>query len=194
MAARKVTYKMDLSTGTLVQNIIDGREGKVFDALAFYGDAWGGMPEIGKRLALHGLKQKLADGHAAKDASPDVATDEIYQNLVDGNWSTRGEGGGERVSDFIAAYVYMRRNDHAYWQNSFGVGDDEAARISAFRSRVNDIEEGDDEKAKLSLRNAKKHPNVQARMVAIAEERLKARKAAMREANKGKEVGELGDI
>lgn len=57
--------------------------------------------EIKNQLLLHGMKQKLGDAFANPDKNPIEAADEVFAQLVEGNWSGKGDGlGGIAVEAF----------------------------------------------------------------------------------------------
>lgn len=80
--------------------------------------------EIRKRLELHGLKQKVSDKFNTAKGDSDAAiasADEIYDNLVDGEWSLAGSGEGPTPSLVIRAIARVRNKDlvmvKAIWKN-----------------------------------------------------------------------------
>lgn len=160
---RRATYTNDLENMTLTQTVLGGRT-RIFSVA----DA---PADMVKRLTLHGLRQKLGDGHAARETDVASATDRIWDSIVAGMWTTRGES-VERTTMFVTAYANVTKTD-----------------VDAVRARVNDIESGEDKEAQAKLDGMRKHPSIVAEMerlrIAAAQERMKAARAA------GKDAGEL---
>jgi len=61
-------------------------------------------PETVVQLALHGLSQKEGDSYAGNKDQAEVLAGNVWDNLTDGNWSVRGEG-GPRVTQLVRALV-----------------------------------------------------------------------------------------
>ena len=63
------------------------------------------------QLALHGLSQKVGDAAAGFSKAGDYsgafgAMQQVVDNLIAGQWSTRGQGGG--ISDLVQAIAELR--------------------------------------------------------------------------------------
>lgn len=164
--AKRASYKTNVENMTLTQTVVGGRT-KEFDFKT--------LPEpMRNLLAMHGLRQKLGDGHSAREKDVASATDRIWDSLTSGMWTTRGES-VERTTMFVTAYANVTKTD-----------------IDVVRARVNEIEAGDDEGQKAKLAAFRKHPSIVAEIarlqMAAAQERLKSARAA------GKEAGELGAL
>lgn len=130
-------------------------------------------------LAVNRLHNKLMDSYADADKFPDpwVPLTDTWQMLTEGNWSSRGGEGAERIGLFVEAYAAIKKLE-----------------ISVVRDLVNSIEASDDEARKEALKLARANPQVKAHMARIAEERAKARRQAATEAAKKADAPALGDL
>ena len=55
-------------------------------------------------LMLHGMKQKLADsGNVGTEEEREFAIMGVWENLLDGNWTVRGQGDGAILVQALAA-------------------------------------------------------------------------------------------
>ena len=114
----------------------------------------GDVPDtIRRRLALHGLAQKLADAHAGERdvASARAATRAVWEALAAGDWTKRPSDGG--TSLLVAAVARVK-------------GIDEAQAAAAIERLPAD-----------KRRALERHPAIRAAMAAIRAERLAARAA-----------------
>lgn len=132
---RRAMYKKDIEQMTLTQSVVGGRQSHVYAISAL-------NPEIRARLTLHGLNQKLGDGHASKEVDVAAATDRIWDGLIAGHWSTRGEG-AERTTMFITAYANVTKTD-----------------IDLVRSRVNALSDSDNPDDAKKLKAFREHPSI----------------------------------
>jgi len=118
--------------------------------------AIGDVPEhIAKRLAIHGLTQKLADAHAGIGdvAAARAATRAVWETLAAGDWSKRPAATGDSL--LAAAVARVKGTDIA-------AATDAVARLSADRRKA-----------------LARHPAIRAAMAAIRAERLAAAAADM---------------
>ena len=110
---------------------------------------------IQRRLAIHGLAQKLADAHAGADdvAAARAATMAVWDALREGAWTKRPDGTGAD-SLLVAAVARVKRCDTATAAAA-------VARLDADRRKA-----------------LARHPAIAAAMAAIRAERLAARAAS----------------
>lgn len=129
--------------------------------------------DIMDMLAIHGLRQKLADAHAGKIPEAVELSKDVWDGLVAGNWTSRGEG-GERAGLFVEAYAAIKQRP-----------------IDEIRNIVNAIEAGDDDDKKALLAKARANKDVVAKMRTLAAERAAARAEAANRAATGEEAVDL---
>lgn len=101
---------------------------------------------IVNQLALHGLSQKGGDAAAGFSKAGDYsgafgAMQQVVDNLVAGQWSTRGQGGG--ISDLVAAIAELRGVELEAAQAAIdGMDEDQLKRVTshpAIKAKVADI-------------------------------------------------------
>lgn len=91
--------------------------------------------EMVTQLALHGLSQKVGDASAGFSKAGDYsgafgAMQQVVDNLIAGQWSTRGQGGG--LSDLVQAICDLRGVDvEAAQQVVDGLDDEQLKRITS---------------------------------------------------------------
>ena len=145
MANRTKTVTTDVESGTVTLTWADGEKTQA---------KLGELPEhIVRRLALHGLKQKLVDAHAGvRDvADARAATVAVLETLRAGDWSKRPDAG---VGGLLVEAVARATGRTA----------------EAVRERLAAMDDA-------QRRALAKHPAVAAAMAAIRAERLAARAA-----------------
>ena len=162
---RTVKYSWNADDRVLTQSI-NGEDVQKFDVSLLNN-------EIMDALAIHGLRQKLADAHAGKIPDAEELSKDVWVGLVDGNWSSRGEG-GERAGLFVEAYAAIKMRP-----------------IDEIRQIVNAIEAGDDDDKKALLAKARANKDVVAKMRTLAAERAAARAEAANRAATGEEAVDL---
>lgn len=127
-------------------------------------------PEIQAALLAHGIGQKIGDAYAGVDAGQAyVAAKAVYDSLVEGKWSQRGEGSsGPRVSQLAEALAAV--SGHSL--------DECVAKIATM-----------DDDGKKALRG---HPQV---VQALAQIKLeKAQEAAKKAAEEAAAAGDAGAL
>ena len=90
-------------------------------------------------LAWHGLSQKVGDSAAGFSKAGDFsgafgAMQQVVDNLIAGQWSTRGQGGG--VSDLVAALCELRSIDSITAQAAVDQMDEEQLKKVASHPKV----------------------------------------------------------
>ena len=109
---KRLDYIIDNEKGEVTATVLESGT-KITAALSDFSD------EIVRKLALHGLKQKMGDSAAAKDAPAETNINNVVQNLKDGNFVAKGTGGGGKgPSDLYLALA-----------EAAGVSLDEASNI-----------------------------------------------------------------
>jgi len=143
------------------------------------------VPEAtARQLMLHGLSQKEGDSYAGskeiREAGGDVnqwAKDQatrVWQNILDGLWTVRGEGGA-RVTQLAQAVfdVYSKKQPEL--------------TLEAVAEKLADMNKED--KAKLG-----KAKSIAARLATIQAEKAKAKAEAAAKAAEGEEAEEAPDL
>lgn len=98
------------------------------------------MPtEIQNQLKVHGASQKIGDAAAGFSKALDYsgafgAMQQVVDNLVAGQWSTRGQGGG--LSDLIQALVELRGVDVETVQAAVDAMDEDQLKAIVSHPRV----------------------------------------------------------
>lgn len=68
------------------------------------------------QLALHGLNQKGRDSYAGDRDNAEAHVKRVWEGLIEGNWTVRGEGGGPRMTQLaraVAAFLNKDEDDVA---------------------------------------------------------------------------------
>lgn len=125
---------------------------------------------IREQLALHGLSQKVGDAAAGFSKAGDYsgafgAMQQVVDNLLAGQWSTRGQGGG--VADLVQAIADLR-----------------GVELDAAQAAVDAMDEE-------QLKKVASHPKVKAKIADIKAARLA--KAAESAADLDELLGDLGE-
>ncbi len=140
--------------------------------------------QIRNLLMLDRLRNKAMDAYSDPDADVIEAVRGVDEQLLAGNWSQRGTGeSAERTTLFVEAYA-------RFTYDMPKQGKEQGLSIEEWtanrRSKVNEIEAGDDEALKAMLKNARSHAGVKKLMAEItlekARERAKSANAAAKAA------------
>lgn len=101
---------------------------------------------VQEQLMMHGLSQKVGDSAAGFSKATDYsgafgAMQQVVDNLLAGQWSTRGQGGG--ISDLVQAIAELRNVDLEQAQAAVDAMDEEqlkkVAAHPAVKAKVADI-------------------------------------------------------
>lgn len=118
---------------------VSGKEGTVQfvlgNGLRVEADLVSLSPNMITQLALHGLSQKVGDASAGFSKAGDYsgafgAMQQVVDNLIAGQWSTRGQGGG--TSDLVQAICELRGVDVEQAQQVVdGLDEEQLKRITS---------------------------------------------------------------
>lgn len=98
--AKKVIERDSSNTeaGVVSFTVIDSGQKLECDARVVFGNVYDKFTDVGKRLVLHAINAKVGDAAAAPDSDRFEAMKSTWDNLVNGTWAVRGEGGAGRVT------------------------------------------------------------------------------------------------
>lgn len=156
---RRCAMAMDFPNETVTfrqPTAADGKPG----AVVFVAECKKLPAEIRQILMVDRCRNKLMDSYSDPASDPAAEMGKVWDGLLAGNWSVRGEA-AERTSLFVEAYAFMAKRD-----------------VADIRAVVNALELADDAESKAKLKAARSHPQIVARMAEITRERAVARAAA----------------
>src|SRR5690242_10932346 len=121
MAKRNFRAKVavDVENGTLAY---DFGEGKPFTAdIKKIEPKYAELSPNGKRLALHGLRQKTGDSYAAPASEAYHEVRSLFAEREKGVWSQRAESGGPRVTLLAIAIANLQARKAANEPNNLKI-------------------------------------------------------------------------
>lgn len=157
---RKAKVVTNVESGELTFNFVDGGS---FVAKSHL------LPDgIRAQLTLHGLKQKLADAYADPDVDPRRVVPELFRELENGTWSTRGEG--KPYTTRLAEAVFEVYQGSKPWAKSVETVQDYLSSLYLRDGKMFTQEPGDDgefefdndDEHKAALAAIRKSPKVKA--------------------------------
>lgn len=114
MAQKRIDRKRDYEAGTITFTVLDTGEQLVCDIAQLF-PGYADFSPVAKHLAVHSVNAKVGDSAADPKEPAMAAMTTTWDQLVAGEWSSRGEGGagGTRITVLAEAIAQVKGLDVA---------------------------------------------------------------------------------